>query len=421
MSGSLRVALLTYRGDPFCGGQGVYVRNLSRELVARGHTVEVFSGPPYPAVDHGVALTRLPSLDLYRQPDPYRVPKRAEFRDAIDVLEFATMCVARYPEPLTFSLRAARELRRRRGEFDVVHDNQTLGYGVLAIAAHLPVVSTIHHPITVDRRMLLATAPAHHQAPLRRWYSFTTMQARVARRLGRAMTVSASSAADIIRDFGMPETALDIVAVGVNPDVFRPLPEVSRVFGRIVTTVSADIPMKGLAVLLEAVAKLRAEHDVELVVVGKRQADGETDRSVTRLGLNDAVRFVSAISDEELVRLLNSATLAVVSSLYEGFSLPAIEAMACATPLVATRGGALPEVAGTDGTTAALVMPGDPGALAAAIGELLSDPDRRRRMGDAGRQRVLERFTWQETARKTVEVYRTAVTGYRAPSFTSLA
>ncbi len=413
MSDSLRVALLTYRGDPFCGGQGVYVRNLSRELAALGHSVEVLAGQPYPVLDEGVRLTALPSLDLYRSPDPFRIPRRSEFSDTIDALEFAIMAVAGFPEPLTFSLRAARELRRRGGEFDVVHDNQCLGYGLLDIARHTPLVETIHHPITVDLRHELERARGLKRLSLWRWYGFARMQRRVARRIGRAITVSESSAADIVADFGLAPRNLTVVPVGIDPSMFRPLDDVQPVPGRIVTTASADVPLKGLVVLLEAVAKLRVERDVELVVVGKRRRGGATDHAISRFGLSDAVRFVSGIDDAELVRLLNSAEVAVVPSLYEGFSLPAIEAMACGTPLVATTGGALPEVVGSDGDTAVLVDPRDPSALAIGIARLLDEPALAARIGEAGCQRVLQRFTWASAAQRTVEVYRAAIESSR--------
>jgi glycosyltransferase involved in cell wall biosynthesis len=413
MRDALRIALLTYRGDPFSGGQGVYVRNLSRELVALGHDVEVLAGQPYPAVDEGVRLTKLPSLDLYRQPDPFRVPRLGEYRDAIDALEFAIMCAAGFPEPLTFSLRAARELRRRTDDFDVVHDNQCLGYGLLDIARRLPLVTTIHHPITIDLRHELERAKGLKRLSLWRWYGFARMQRRVAARLGAAITVSDSSAADIVSDFGVERDRLNVIPVGFDPELFRPSPEVARIPGRIVTTASADVPLKGLVILLEAVAKLRVERDVELVVVGKRRRGGATDHAISRFGLADAVEFVSGIDDAELVRLLNSAEVAVVPSLYEGFSLPAIEAMACATPLVATTGGALPEVVGPDGTTAVLVDPRDPSALAQGIGLLLDDPALAARIGAAGRERVLQRFTWRSAAEQTVDVYRSTIAAAR--------
>ena len=405
---SLRVALLSYRSDPHCGGQGVYVRHLSRALTALGHSVEVFSGPPYPDLDPGVGLTQVPSLDLYRQPDPFRVPHPREFRGPVDLLEFALMGTAAFPEPLTFSLRAARELRRRREEFDVVHDNQCLGYGMLHVRRHLPVVTTIHHPITVDRRLDLAAAPLRRQVPVRRWYGFLRMQKRVARQMGRVITVSDNSRQDIVRDFGLRAQDLQVIPVGVDGEVFRPRDE-PRVPGRIVAMASADVPLKGVRTLLEAVAKLRTERDVHLVVVGRPTPGGPTEKLLDSLSLHDAVRFVKGISDEELATLQASAEVAVVPSLYEGFSFPAIEALACATPLVATRAGALPEVVGPDGECALLVEPGDAGQLAAAIGRLLDDPDLRTRLGAAGRTRVRQRYSWRAIAESTAACYAEAV------------
>ncbi len=411
----LRIALLSYRSKPHCGGQGVYVRALSRELVALGHTVEVFSGPPYPELDpdrtgRGPTLTTVPSLDLYREPDPFRVPKLAEFRSPIDVLEFLLMCTAAFPEPLTFSLRAAKLLRGREHDFDLVHDNQTLGYGLLLMQrAGFRVVANVHHPITEDRRHDLAAARGFRkQFSTRRWYSFLRMQARVVQRLPAILTVSQNSFLDILRDFHVPAERLTVVPVGVEVEVFRP-PTAPRVPGRIVATASADVPLKGLVPLLEAVAKLRTERDVELVVVGRPKPGGAAAAAIERLGLTDAVRFEFGVSEPQLVGLFGSAEVAVVPSLYEGFSLPAIEALACATPLVATTAGALPEVVGPDGVSALHVPPGDPEALAAAIGRLLDDPELAARLGASGRARVVELYTWRAVAQQTVAWYRSVL------------
>jgi glycosyltransferase involved in cell wall biosynthesis len=409
----LRVALLSYRSKPHCGGQGVYVRHLSRELTRLGHEVEVLSGPPYPELDvapdgAGPTLVPLPGLDLYREPDPFRVPRLAEFRGPVDVLEFLLMCTAAFPEPLTFSLRAWRALRARR-DLDVVHDNQGLGYGLLLLRrSGLPVVATVHHPVTVDRALDLAAArsagPARRLG-VRRWYSFARMQRRVVRRLPAVLTVSRSSADDVVREFEVDPGRLTVVPVGVDPDVFVPsgLP---RVPGRIVATASADVPLKGLLPLLEAVAKLRTEREVELVVVGRPTEGGAVDQALDRLGLRDAVRFVGGLAEPALVALFGSAQVGVVPSLYEGFSLPAVELMACGTPLVATTAGALPEVVGPDGTAALHVPPGDPEALAAAIGRVLDDAGLAARLGVAGRARTVALFRWRAVAERTVAWYR---------------
>ncbi|WP_410538746.1 glycosyltransferase family 4 protein [Streptomyces sp. KL2] len=424
----LRIALLTYKGNPFCGGQGVYVRHLSRELARLGHRVEVIGAQPYPVLDQEeglpgeVSLTRLPSLDLYRQPDPFRTPKRDEYRDWVDALEVATMWTGGFPEPLTFSLRARRHLAARRGEFDVVHDNQTLGYGLLGLERlGFPLVTTVHHPITVDRRLDLAAAEGwRRRASVRRWYGFTRMQKRVARRLPTVLTVSGSSRREITEDLGVRPERIHVVPIGADTRLFSPDPAVPEIPGRIVTTSSADVPLKGLVHLVEALAKVRTEHpDAHLVVVGKRPEKGPVAEAMERYGLGGAVEFVKGISDRELADLVRGAQIACVPSLYEGFSLPAAEAMATGTPLVATTGGAIPEVAGPDGRTCLAVEPADAGALAAALGRLLGDAELRARLGAAGRERVLRRFTWEQAARGTVEHYRAAVEA-RGPAATAL-
>ncbi|PIM73048.1 glycosyl transferase family 1 [Streptomyces sp. JV178] len=415
----LNIALLTYKGNPFCGGQGVYVRHLSRELARLGHRVEVIGSQPYPVLDEdavadagpgGLSLTELPSLDLYRQPDPFRTPKRDEYRDWIDALEVATMWTGGFPEPLTFSLRARRHLRARRGEFDVVHDNQTLGYGLLGEVG-APLVTTIHHPITVDRQLELDAAEGwQRRMSVRRWYAFTRMQKRVARRLPSVLTVSGTSRQEIVDHLGVRGDRIHVVHIGADTDLFSPDPSVARIPGRIVTTSSADVPLKGLVFLVEALAKVRTEHPAaHLVVVGKRPTEGPVAQAMERYGLDGAVEFVKGISDAELVDLVRSAEVACVPSLYEGFSLPAAEAMATGTPLVATTGGAIPEVAGPDGETCLTVPTGDAGALAAALNRLLGDPDLRTRLGHAGRERVLRRFTWAKAAEGTVAHYREAI------------
>ncbi|QKW06239.1 glycosyltransferase family 4 protein [Streptomyces sp. NA04227] len=417
----LRIALLTYKGNPFCGGQGVYVRHLSRELARLGHDVEVIGAQPYPVLDEVAAgteapasprLTELPSLDLYRASDPFRRPAREEYRDWIDAVEVGTMLTGGFPEPLTFSLRAGRHLRARAGEFDVVHDNQTLGYGLLGDLG-APLVTTIHHPITVDRQLELDAAPTwHRKLSVRRWYAFTRMQKRVARRLPSVLTVSGSSRQEIVDHLGVSPSRVHVVHIGADTGLFSPDASVPEVPGRIVTTSSADVPLKGLVHLVEALAKLRTEiPEAHLVVVGKRAEDGPVAQMIERYGLAGAVEFVKGISDQELVDLVRSAQVACVPSLYEGFSLPAAEAMATGTPLVATTGGAIPEVAGPDGETCLAVPPADAGALSAALGRLLTDEDLRRRLGAAGRERVLTRFTWAAAAKGTVERYREAIGG----------
>jgi len=416
--GKYRVAFLIYRGNPRCGGQGVYTRHLTRELVALGHSVEVFAGPPWPELDEGVGFTPVRGMDLYRDPDPFRVPARREFTSWADWQEFLVMMSAGFGEPLAYARRIRKLLRNRRADFDIVHDNQCLGNGILTMVEKdgWPLLETLHHPITVDRTIALDHAEnPWRRFTTRRWFGFLRMQVRVAKRLPFVLTVSGNSKIDINKQMKVPLDRLTVVPVGVDHNVFKPYPDVVKKKGRLMVTSSSDVPMKGLVPLLEAVAKLRTERDIDLVVIGKPRPGGRVATTMERLGLTDIVHTISGVSDEELARLYGEAEVAVVPSLYEGFSLPAIEAMSCGVPVVATTGGALPEVVGNSGETGLLVEPNNPDALVGAIRTLLDDAALQRRLGDAGRERVIKRFTWEVTARGTAACYDAILRGEPLP------
>ena len=405
----LRIAYLSYRGKPHCGGQGVYTRHLTKALSDLGHSVKVFSGQPYPVLDERVPLIALPSLDLYNDHYPMRKARIWELKTRWDLVEVAAFNTGTFPEPLAFSLRAWDHLRHRRDDFDLVHDNQCLGWGLVLLQQRVgfPVLSTIHHPITVDRRLEIAHARTLWESfSMRRWYAFTKMQSRVARRMNHIMTVSESSKIDIAADHKVDPEHIHVVPVGVDPEIFRPVPGVRRVPGRIVTTASADVAMKGLKYLLEAIAKLRTERHVELVIIGKPNSDSASTKVFEDLGLTDCVSYVHGVPDQRIVELYSEAEVACVPSLYEGFSLPAIEAMSCGVPLVTTTGGALPEVTGIHGETCFQVPPGDSDALAAMLRKVLDDAELRDRVGAAGRERVIDQWSWRHTALRTVEQYR---------------
>lgn len=405
--GKLRIALLVYRGNPTCGGQGVYTRHLSRELMKLGHSVTVFAGPPWPEIDEGVGFVPVPSLDLYRSPDPFRWPLLSEIRTWADVVELVSTRLGHFAEPRAFAMRVEKILNGRRLEFDLIHDNQTMGFGIERLKKRgWTVLETLHHPITVDRDIALRHATSRWaKVGAQRWYSFLTMQIKVLKSLPAVVTVSHNSKADINAQMGVPLERLTVVPVGVDHDIFRPNASIPKIPGRIIVTTSSDQPMKGLVPLLEAVATVRKTHDVSLTVIGKPKADGPIAEAIERLALTDVVNTVSGVTDQEMAGKYAEAQIAVVPSLYEGFSLPAIEAMSCGVALIATTGGALPEVVGENGVTGILVEPDSPPALASALVALLEDPLLRERIGNAGRNRVLNRFTWEVTARGTEACY----------------
>ena len=405
-NGPLRIAYLTYRGKPHVGGQGVYTRHLTKALVDLGHSVEVFGGQPYPVLDERIAMHKLPSLDIFNDQYPGRLPAYWEMKTWPDVVETARYLTGQFSEPLAFSKRAYRTLQTRVNDFDLVHDNQCLGWDILKIEKIIPTIVTLHHPITKDRELEMSHAPNWwKRRSVGRWYSFVEMQGKVASKMPRIVVVSENSITDINKDMGVSRNRMRLVPVGVDPELFKPLPHVARQPGRLITTASADVALKGLSYLLEAMAKLRTERDIRLTIIGKPRPGHSMDL-IDSLGLKPYIDFVSGVTDERIVELYAEAELAVVPSLYEGFSLPAIEAMSTGICLVATDGGALPEVTGTNNETVLQCPAADADALAAQIARGLDDAELRSRIGEAGRNRVVSRWSWKHCAQLTVEQYR---------------
>ena len=404
----LRICLLTYRGNPTCGGQGIYTKRISRALRDLGHELHVVSGPPYPELDEDILLHRLPSLDLYNPEDLFRVPTFQEFLSPINTLEWVGVSTGGFPEPLTFSLRALNFLRANHEAFDVIHDNQCLSYGLLGVQRlGLPLVATIHHPIMVDRNTEIQSVKWWwSKLKIMRWYSFMGMQVRVARRLSHIITVSESSKQDIAREFLIPRRRFRVTPNGINTDTFHPLPDVKREEDRIIVTTSADTPLKGLRYLLEAVASIARKRPIKLGVIGKPKKRSEVARAIDDLDLRRNVEFTGRIEDSDFPYYYALSTIAVVPSLYEGFGFPAGEAMACGIPVISTNGGALAEVVGDAGI---VVPPADSKALEKAILALLDNPEKRRELAQAGYERVHKYFTWEKTARSVVDVYREAI------------
>jgi len=400
----LRIALLGYRSQPYGGGQGIYLKYLSKALVDAGHSVDVISGPPYPHLDPRVRLIKLPSLDLFENGLASLRP--GHLRSMTNIIEWTSKLTGGFAEPYTFGRRAVKYLKARQGEYDLVHDNQSLSYGMLKLQAMgVPLVTTVHHPITSDLRIALEAARSWHERLLiRRWHSFLRMQKQVVARLENVVTVSECSRRDIAADFDISADDVTVVHNGIDISEFRPRPDIARKRRQLMATASADAPLKGLRFLLQAYASLLATYpDLELLVIGRPKPGGDTERLLAKLGISEHVRFETGLSTAELVARYAQATIAVVPSVYEGFGLPAGEAMACGLPLVSTDGGALPEVVGDAGVQ---VPAADPQALAEAIAALLDDPGRREQLGDAARRRIEEQFCWQVAAEQMTRYYR---------------
>ncbi len=400
----LRIALLGYRSQPHSGGQGIYMRYLSKALVEAGHTVDVISGPPYPLLDPRVRLITLPSLDLFE--NGLGSLRLHHLKSLSNIIEWLTQLSGGFGEPRAFGRRAVKYLRQHGHNYDLIHDNQSLSYGMLQIQKMgLPLVTTVHHPITSDLRIALGAARTwQERALIRRWHSFLNMQKKVIVQLRNIVTVSDCSRQDIARDFGLQPAGISVAHNGIDIDEFKPVPGVVRNPMRLMATCSADAPLKGLRFLLHAYARLLESYpDLELLLVSKPNPGGKTEQLVNRLGLADKVQFVNGISTAQMVQYYAEAAIAVVPSVYEGFGLPAGEAMACGVPVVSTDGGALPEVVGDAGV---IVPAKNVEALVEAIASLLQDPQGRALLGARGKQRIEKHFCWHVCARQMTDYYR---------------
>ncbi|HIE17567.1 MAG TPA: glycosyltransferase family 1 protein [Dehalococcoidia bacterium] len=407
----MRICLLSYRSYRYSGGQGVYLRYLSRSLRDLGHSVDVVSGPPYPELDDGIRLIKVPSLDLYSMSSLRRLfidPRKLD--SAASLVEWLGTISGYFSEPIAFGMRAYNLLHNsgRNARYDIIHDNQTLAYGILKIQElGFPVVETIHHPMTVDRELAIKAATSlKNKLGVRRWYSFINMQVKVARRISHIIAVSHTARQHIATTFGIPPHRLRVIYNGIDTEIFSPSPTLNRLDNRLLVITSGNTAVKGLAYLLEALAQLRQEHNLELVVVGKGADNDMIRKLIGRLHISNYVKFIGEIDTTELVNQYRLASIAVVPSTYEGFGLPAAEAMACGAPIVATTAGALPEVVGNAGI---LVPPANVRALTEAISALINSPDKRKHLAELGPKRVRQMFNWQNTAKDTVDVYHETI------------
>jgi glycosyltransferase involved in cell wall biosynthesis len=409
----LRIALLTYRGNMFCGGQGIYAAYLAREWKKAGHDVHVIAGPPLPELGPDIPLHVIPNANVFgvEHPEWARRERPLELLNPITLWELGVSRFGVFPEMQSFGLRLLARWRRlqRRYRFDVVFDNQCLSWGLLGIqAAGTPVVSVIHHPLHIDREADFAIDPSLHKKVKRTLYFPLFMQQLVAPRLAKIVTVSEASRGEIERHFGIPEKAVGVVHNGTDLEIFKPVPGL-EVETDLLFVGRTEDRKKGMGTLLEALSLL-PEHVTLKIVDGRIPPDGLVPRLIRKFGLEGRVVLRREMLDvPDLVAQYSTARAAVVPSFFEGFGFPASEAMACGLPVIANAAGALPEVVGSDGRAGRLVPPRDPRAMADAITEVISDPERAAAMGRAARERVAQLFQWDQAAAGIAEILEETV------------
>jgi glycosyltransferase involved in cell wall biosynthesis len=399
----LKIAILSYRSAPFGGGQGIYVKDISLALKNLGHSVDVISGEPYPILEDGVNLIKLPGMNLFetfifkdRLKKFIKSPKTF-----VNIYEFLSTLAGGFPEMYSFGKRA-NEFLKDNNNYDVVIDNQSLSYGMLEIQKRFPFIEIIHHPITMDlKHDLEAGNKLLYKISRKRWYSFLRMQKRVAPKLRSIITPSMNSKSDIENDLSCSTENIIVINNGLDSNIFRPYESIIRNKLRLITTASADVPLKGLDYTLGAVAELRNELDIELIVIGNKKDDGHTSRLIKKLNLEKNIIFKTNLTQEDIAKEYAKSSIAIVSSLYEGFGYPVIEAMSCSIPLIAAKTSSIPELVGG---FAHLIDPKDIKQLVKKVKEILKNYDENLILAKNGRAHIQKQFNWEKISKQYQDV-----------------
>ena len=409
----MKIGILSYRSHPYSGGQGIYVRHLSKALQRLGHKVTVLSGPPYPQLDSSIQLEKIPSLNLFESENRIKEFKLSFLYSPIDFYEWISVMTGGFPEPYTFGRRVLKRLRQSDEEFDIILDNQSLCYSLIDIQKLFPLVATIHHPITKDFKLEMENASNwKERLSSRRWHSFLPMQKKIAPKLKKIICVSGPSKLDTVTEFFVNPENIDVILNGIDIETFKPDTSVGVIKNRIVTTASADIPLKGLRFLINALPKVISEFpDTHLIVIGKSPNESKIRTLIDDLGLKERISFESNLSEEEIVSIYHKSQIAVIPSLYEGFGFGAGEAMACGTPLISTESGGLKDVIGD----CALKIPsGSVKDIEKKIIALFNDPKKREYLSLNGRKRMEDLFDWKISASNYVKVFEQSITAYKS-------
>jgi glycosyltransferase involved in cell wall biosynthesis len=404
----LKIGLLSYRSHPYSGGQGIYVKHLSKALSDIGHDVSVLSGPPYPELDNSVELIEIPSLGLFETEDRMKAFSLDLLLNPLNLYEWLTVMSGGFPEPYTYGKRVLKYLKENNRDFDIILDNQSLCDSLLEIQKIYPLAVTIHHPITKDLKLEIENASNwKEKLSSLRWHNFLPMQKKVAPKLNKIICVSRPSKKDIVEEFLVDPEKIEVILNGIDIRKFIPNPSTLFIENKIITTASADIPLKGLKYLILALPNIiKVFPKTSLTVIGRSPSDSKLRKLITDLSLEDKIAFRSGITEEEIVNLYHSSEIAVIPSLYEGFGFGAGEAMACGIPLISTHSGGLEEVVGD---SAEKILPASTEEIESAVIKLFSSPDRKTELSKMGRERMEKMFDWHIAAKSYENAFKEVI------------
>ena len=406
---SLKIALLSYRSDPFSGGQGIYIKNISEALHNRGHEITIFSGNPLPEVNKAIKVIRIETPGFFETFDSLERLKifSSLEKNRLNFMDFFETFTGTFTEPVFFGERLVKNkyFQETVDEFDIFHDNQSISSYPETVLKKL--VTTLHHPIHVDKEIDLASEKSFlSRLSIKRWYSFLNFQKKNLKAVKKVISPSLSSKNDICRYFDYPSKNISVIWNGINLDdcKFHQRESFSANF---VTIISADVPMKNLKTVLKALYLLKQDGlNAKLTILGDLREDNK--KLIDRLGLTKEITYKSKLPRKQLIQALNNADIGIAPSEYEGFGFPLVEMIATGLPVIVSDKASLPELAGNAGL---IFNSDDSNDLKEKMKELVENETLRNKVTENSKLRRDDFFGWDEYAKKLEDLYKEIISG----------
>tara|TARA_A100001388_G_scaffold157385_1_gene117273 strand:+ start:3618 stop:4850 length:1233 start_codon:yes stop_codon:yes gene_type:complete len=406
---SLKIALLSYRSDPFSGGQGIYIKNISEALHNRGHEITIFSGNPLPEVNKAIKVVRIETPGFFETFDSLERLKifTSLEKNRLNFMDFFETFTGTFTEPVFFGERLVKNkyFQETVDEFDIFHDNQSISSYPETVLKKL--VTTLHHPIHVDKEIDLTSEKSFlKRLSIKRWYSFLNFQKKNLKAVKKVISPSLSSKNDICRYFDYPSKNISVIWNGINLDDCK-FHQRGSFNANFVTIISADVPMKNLKTVLKALYLLKQEGIIaKLTIVGDLREDN--NKLIDRLGLTKEITYKSKLPRKQLIQSLNNADIGIAPSKYEGFGFPLVEMIATGLPVIVSDKASLPELAGNAGL---IFNSSDSNDLKEKMKELIENAALRNKVAENSKLRRDDFFGWDEYAKKLEDLYKEIISG----------
>ena len=406
---SLKIALLSYRSDPFSGGQGIYIKNISEALHNRGHEITIFSGNPLPEVNKAIKVVRIETPGFFETFDSLERLKifTSLEKNRLNFMDFFETFTGTFTEPVFFGERLVKNkyFQETVDEFDIFHDNQSISSYPETVLKKL--VTTLHHPIHVDKEIDLTSEKSFlKRLSIKRWYSFLNFQKKNLKAVKKVISPSLSSKNDICRYFDYPSKNISVIWNGINLDDCK-FHQRESFNANFVTIISADVPMKNLKTVLKALYLLKQDGlNAKLTIIGDLREDN--NKLIERLGLTKEITYKSKLPRKQLIQSLNNADIGIAPSKYEGFGFPLVEMIATGLPVIVSDKASLPELAGNAGL---IFNSSDSNDLKEKMKELIENAALRNKVAENSKLRRDDFFGWDEYAKKLEDLYKEIISG----------